>query len=302
MPTVICNSKTVELIRNMIPEPEQCPFCGGEVGRKEKADGTAGAVTMCLNSQCPAKHDKRLANWFKKVEILGVGDSVREALREQLNIHTPADIYRLGWSIPLEQIREVIVGGKSRLGGGADNLVEQVNAKRNLPLHIFLGSLGIEGLGRREVEIACTKSDQLRTLDDWRSGKLADPELQAAINAPAKAPKWVTGIQEMSGIIDGLLANGVTVNDFEVSDAPQVESGTTVCITGTLPSGRKKAEYREPLAAKGLTLVDKVTKDLGYLVTANPGNITGKTKKATGYNKKGANIQIITEDELVAML
>jgi len=284
--------------RKEILEPTICPFCGSsDVGRKQTQKGE-GAVTMCFNPDCPAKQDRKLRNWFKKVEILGVGDSVRAALQEQLNIFTAADIYTLGREITVEQLRDLIISGESRFGHNADYLVEQINQKRDLPLHIFLGSLGIEGLGRREVEIACEKAPELGTLAAWRGDKLRDEDFAAFINAPSKAVKWADGIASMSDVIDGLLANGVTVQDYQSAEP----TGIAVCITGTLPSGKKKAEYKEPLEAAGLTLVSKVSKDLAFLVVADPSKSTNKTQKVEKYNAKGANIKVISEDELVALL
>jgi DNA ligase (NAD+) len=289
--------------RQEMPEPTSCPFCNGDVGRNQTTKGP-GAITMCLNPGCPAKHDGKLKSWFKKTKILGVGDAVREALHDQLNIHTPADIYKLGAEIPVEQLREILISGESRFGHNADYLVDEINKKRNLPIHIFLGSLGIDGLGRREVEIACQKAPaELSTLDCWRHVEtLRDVNLAAKINAPNKAERWAVGIAEMSDIIDGLLANGVTCQSF-VPTAPSAEpTGTKVCITGILPSGKKKADYKDALAAAGFVLVKDVKKDISFLVVADPSIESNKSKKAVGYNDKGANIQIVDESRLVEMV
>ena len=287
--------------REPIPEPTKCPFCGGNVGRKKTLSG-AGANTMCFNQDCPAKQDRKLRNWFKKTDILGVGDSVREALQQQFNIVTVADIYRLGREITVEQLRELVTSSDTKLGHNADYIIEEIDKKRDLPLHIFLGSLGIEGLGRREVQIACEKAPtELGTLALWRSNKLLDKDFAIAINAPNKADKWADGLNKMSCVIDQLLENGVTVGDF-VMESREESTGTTVCITGALPSGKKKAEYRESLTSVGLVLVDKVSKDLGYLVVSDPSKETGKSRNVRKYNAKGSSIQIIGEDELMELI
>jgi DNA ligase (NAD+) len=289
---VTCDGKEVELRRNSIPEPTECPFCGGEVGRNQTLSGE-GAITMCLNPQCPAKSDLKIRSWVKKTEILGIGDSVRHALREQLGVNTPADLYKLGTEIPVETMREIIVSEGSKLGNNADHIVDEINKKRQLPLHIFLGSLGIQSLGRREVAIAMEKAPgELDTLDDWRSGKLRDAGLRDRLNAQNKGLTWADGIDGMSDIIDALLANGVSI-DTAIPE-PEPSGNMTICITGKLPSGKKKGDYREPLAQMGYTLVDKVSKDLGKLVVADPSNQTSKLVKAQKYG-----VEIITEDELV---
>lgn len=280
--------------RRQVPEPTICPFCGGPIGRNETLHGD-GAITICKNPKCPAKEDLKLRTWIKKTNILGIGDSVRKAFREQLNIHTPADLYRLGTDIPADEIREVLVSEESKLGRNADYIIEQIDAKRNLTLPIFLGSLGINKLGRREVEIAMEKaSDELASLDDWRCGKLRDCALRTKINAQNKGIAWVDGIEKMSDIIDGLLANGVSIVDNQQLEKP---TGGSICITGTLPSGKKKAEYKQPLAELGYDLVNKVSKNLDILVVADPTQRTNKLIKAEKYG-----IKIIGEDELIEML
>lgn len=71
----------------------------------------------------------------------------------------------------------------------------------------------------------------------------------------------------------------------------------TVCISGKLPSGRKKADYIEPLLAVGIDLVDDVFDGLTYLVLAAPSAKTAKSDKAA---KLG--VQVISEDELMYLV
>lgn len=285
---------------NRVPivEPANCPFCGAKTERRASQSGE-GAITICPNQACPKKSIKKVKNWFKKVEILGVGDATLDALFDDLNITTPADIYKLGRSIPMEELAELVVS-ENRLGESrAQTLIAEIDQKRHLPLHIFLGSLGVDDLGRREVEIAVEKApDELSTLADWRAGKLYDPDFCAKINAPNKGLVWQESIDRMSDVIDALLANGVTVENFVA--APK---GTaTVCITGKLPSGKTKAEYVGPLTQAGFTLVDDVSKDLGFLVVADPSKTSSKQEKVKKYNAKGSGIKVIDEDQLNKMI
>mgnify|MGYP000153268883 CR=1 FL=1 len=63
--------------------------------------------------------------------------------------------------------------------------------ERTLPLHIFLGSLGLEALGRREVQIAMQKDDigstrgfgvdETRQLTGWIADILDDLENEETI-------------------------------------------------------------------------------------------------------------------------
>ena len=283
-PTIVCHGKTVTLVRDEFLEPTKCPFCNGEVGRVRN-----GAVTECKNPECPKKSDGKIKCWFRKVEILGCGDAVREALRGTFDVTTPDDIYRLGREVSVEDLREMMVGD-SKFGGSADNLVAEIDKKRNLPLSIFLGSLGIDGLGRRRVEVVCEKTDQLRTLEDWRSGKLRDPKLAQSISAPNDAERWANGIDKMAAVIDGLLANGVRCLDFgptsQVAPTGCKLEGRLFVFTGAIEkvdnNGKRftREMMHETVLSNGGKVTDKVKTKETILVQANPNSSSSKSKDA----------------------
>ena len=103
----------------------------------------------------------------------------------------------------------------------------------------------------------------------------------------------------MASVIDKMLANGVTVvlPQPDMQEAADSEAQKTICISGKLPSGKKKADYQEPLLAVGYELVDDVSKDLGYLVLADAASTSSKAVKA-----RKLGVRVISEDELVSLL
>ncbi len=70
-----------------------------------------------------------------------------------------------------------------------------------------------------------------------------------------------------------------------------------VCISGKLLSGRKKADYEAPLRSAGYSLVDDVTKDLNYLVLAEPDSTSSKAVKA-----RELGVEVIPEERLMKMI
>ena len=62
-------------------------------------------------------------------------------------------------------------------------------------------------------------------------------------------------------------------------------------------SGRKKSEYAEQLRAAGMTFVEEVTRNVRYLVLADPDSTSSKAEKA---GKLG--IQVISEEQLQQLL
>ena len=115
---------------------------------------------------------------------------------------------------------------------------------------------------------------------------------------PNVAGQIQDAIDGMNPVIDKLLANGVTVlppvRDIPAADAEPLK---TVCISGKLPSGKKKADYAEPLRLAGYALVDEVTKGLNYLVLTDPGSTSGKAEKA-----RKLGIEVISEAYLIALM
>ena len=70
----------------------------------------------------------------------------------------------------------------------------------------------------------------------------------------------------------------------------------TVCISGKLPSGKKKANYLDYLEAVGYQLIDDVKVGLAYLVLADPDAAGAKADKA-----RKLGIPIISEEQLIAL-
>lgn len=291
--------------RQTIDEPTACPFCGGDVGRRTNTGGDEGVATYCLNPECPKKSGGKIARWIKGLDIQGIGDAVREALIEQRDLENPAGLYTLRddpellASLIINQEKELRLGMKR-----ATTILEEIEKTRTIGLILFMGSLGIHGLGPRRVELMLTAvPGELDTLDDWRSDKLRDAEFAARAGVPTLGDRLQDGIEAVADVIDALLNNGVVVEAVDsaaliaAAEAAAAERKGKVAITGKLPSGKKKNDYKEPLEAAGFELVDSVTRDLSYLVLADPTSTSGKAKKARSYN-----VQLITEDELLAML
>ena len=103
----------------------------------------------------------------------------------------------------------------------------------------------------------------------------------------------------MADLIDALLEQGISVQEFEFADepVPATQEQETVCISGKLPSGKKKSDYKTPLLAAGYQLVDKVNKDLDYLVLADPNSNSSKAQKA-----KKFGVTLISEEQLQKLI
>lgn len=284
--------------RRPILAPVACPFCGGEVGRRLRHAGDEGVILECRNDDCPKKSIGKIRRWIGSLDILGIGDSILEAMVERFDLEDAAGLYGLRERI--DELAELVINDDKgvRLGEKrANTILDGIDATRTLSLDRFLGSLGLDLLGKRRVALMVAAADGgLDTLADWRSGKLRDPDFAARAGVPNIGTKMQDGIDAMSAVIDRLLAAGVQVVNMPrdaAADSARNDAQRTVCISGKLPSGRKKADYADPLQAVGIVLVDDVTKGLDYLVVADPESTSGKAQKA-----RKLGVRILSEEEL----
>jgi NAD-dependent DNA ligase/predicted DNA-binding WGR domain protein len=286
--------------RQPIPVPTACPFCGGEVGRRRTTDGEDGVIVECRNAECPKKSTGKINRWISSLDILGIGDVVLESMIEQFDLADAADLYTL--HTRSDELADMVINAEKDLRLGekrATSILNAIEATRTQTLSRFLGSLGLDHLGKRRVELMIKAAGgALNTLADWRSGKLRDPVVAGLAGVPNIGGSIQDGIDAMGPIIDKMLSNGVIVDDV-ASGGDTVEAtplAGSVCISGKLPSGKKKADYETPLREAGFALVDDVSKGLTYLVLADPASNSSKSEKA-----RKLGISIISEDELIGL-
>jgi DNA ligase (NAD+) len=283
--------------RKTIDRPTCCPFCNGEVGYKKNTSGNDGVLLMCLNPECEKKSTGKIRKWINSTNILGIGDTLLEALVDRFGVQDASDLYTLKdrksdlVNLVTNDDRGLKLGEKR-----ATTVLEAIESKRVLDLDVFLGSLGIEGLGKRRVEIIANKVGiELNSLDKWMTGKLRDADFAAMAGVPGIGKQIQDGIESFSEVIEKMLANGVVVNGL-LPKAQAIEGARTLCISGKLNSGKKKADYADALRVVGIELVDDVSKGLNFLVLADPGSNSSKAQKA---QKLG--ISIISEEEMILL-
>jgi NAD-dependent DNA ligase len=161
----------------------------------------------------------------------------------------------------------------------------------------FLGSFGVVGLGVRKAYLMMKAEPQLRDIENWFGQALLDKDIAASAGVPQVGEKIHKELQTMANLILATLPH-VEILPYEDKPEDTVnQGGFKVCITGTLPSGKKKKDYAPLLAAAGHVLVDDFTKDVHILVDNSPaGKPSSKAKKA---EKLG--IKTIDEEGLVAL-
>jgi len=276
-----------------IPEPDRCPTCGSVTTRELR--GRSGAATYCSNEACPDVLQGKIHRWIgdskKGVGILGIGDKIEQAMWDNQLVEDPADLYTL----KVEDLEDLELEGGGRVGNSrAQKIVDTIQLKSELSLPVFLGSLGIELLGRRRVQLLMNDANgDLDNLDDWLDDrKLASIDLSGFGDAVRTAVR--AGIDENRSLIAKMINNGVTIK--MATQTPSIEkknegidfSSLSFCFTGT-------RQCLQEVQDAGGEIKSGVSKKLHYLVQKDPLSKSSKTRKAEEYGVKVISVDFLSD-------
>ncbi len=275
------------------PVPKRCPACGNSVEVRQKRDGE---FLQCASpNNCRSARLRGLEHFAKVVDLQGFGPKAVTQLADAGLLSSPVDFYRL-------QTEDI--SGLDRLGEkSAQNLVDQVDAHRELALPNFLQALGIEHLGAQNAHLL---AGVFGTLERIRAASREDLMAVKGIK-DAIADSLVDGLAHRAGLVDDLLSE-VTVPHYEAPTrlAPGSHaaafSGMSFVFTGTLETFDRKTAQAKVQALGGET-PGAVSKTLTYLVVgAGRGPKSSKQKKAEKLVEKDEPLEIISEDVFLDML
>ena len=259
----------------LLGTPDKCPACQGDLIIQ-------GEYLLCHNEDCPAQVLGGISRWCKKVGVLGLGDSIIEALIENGGVEDAADLYTM---VPSKGEHIPTGSDGSRLGRTAYMIADELKLKSEMPIHTLVGSLGIPLCARSVCKtIADAGFDDLAKMRAATVGQIAAiPGL-----GQGKAESFVKGLAAKNALIDKLLANGVRLKVKSVGAL----TGKSVCMTGFRAPDMEKA-----IEDAGGSLKSSVGKGLTYLVAKDPNSGSEKAKKATSLG-----VQVIGIDDMWALL
>lgn len=278
--------------RISIPEPTHCPVCNSKTEHKSNVGGGASTSIYCSNNNCPAVVTGKIDKYLTSLDILGVGETLIEALVKDIGTTTIADLYTL--KDFRNEIADIILSGKVRLGEKrADKFLEAIEEKRKLTLSDFLGSLGIFGLGKRRVALIQDAMDgQMDDLNSWFDGTLT-------LNArKAGVPNIASRIQDELNIYKSLIMECIRNGVIILPPVPKqaIRDGAyVICITGALSAPKK--HFQELIEKSENVYTDTFSKSVTHLVSADVNSGSSKLKKAL---KQGT--KVISEQELIDLI
>jgi len=257
-----------------IKAPKRCPLCDTPL----EFDDTFTTV-WCKGENCPAQVTKNIDNYFKKMNVKGIGIGIIDKLAENKYVDCISDMYKLR--------EKDQVSLKNLFGSRAyEKILESIDSVKETSLAQFIQSLGIGQVGRTASDITA-KYPTIKDIDLLTVIDLVKIEGFSDI----KASSFLNGWKKVRSEIDQILK---FINIIEPRKDSDKLNGKSFCVTGTLNKERK--EVASLIEANGGVIKGSVGSKLDYLVAGeNAGSKISKAR-ANGYTK------IITEEELEEMM
>jgi len=261
--------------------PKKCPMCSSAVNK------VPGEVAYrCTNNDCYAVNLRRLSHWTSKgaVDIEGLGPKIIEQLMKEGLISDVSDFYSLsaGDLKPLERFAE-----KS-----AENLVEAINNKKEIPLERFLIGLGIRHIGEETAIMLARHFGDLKTIKNAKTEELINLDDFGDIMAKS-IYSWFKQEKNIK-LLKKLKDNGVVVMAVKKTAKKLKLVNKTIVLTGSL-KGLTRQEAKAKIRESGGKISSAVSQKTDLVVAgSDPGSKFDKAKKI--------GIKIISEEELLKMI
>ena len=231
--------------------PEHCPVCGGNVVRDE-----GEADHRCVNANCPAKLRETIRHFASRgvLNIEGMGDSLVNQLVESGMVKDVADIYSLTEADLMKLER---MGKKS-----ADNILNEIEGSKKLPLERVIYGLGIRFVGERTAQFLAEYFGSIEALmaaseEELQQVNEIGPRVSAAIREFFDEPKNVALVKRLEKA--GLKFTG------EKKQRGTTLAGKTFVLTGTLPT-YSRDEAKKMIEDAGGKVAGSVSKKTDYVV------------------------------------
>lgn len=264
--------------------PEKCPVCGEPLIREEDT-----ADIRCVNPLCPAQLTRTIA-YFASLDcmnIMGLGDTLVDALVKQGYLKNYADIYKLK-SHRDELVEKGIIGKEKN----TDKVLSAIESSKNNDPVRLLTALGIRNVGKSTAREIMKHYSDIRELENVTVEELtAIPDIG---ETTAECIRSFFENEAGKAAIRELEECGVNMRMPENAVSGNKLTGLTFVVTGTLPTlGRKEIE--ELIVSNGGKCSGSVSKKTSYLIA---GEATGS--KLAAAQKLG--ISIISEAEFLKMM
>ena len=260
--------------------PEKCPVCGTKVVRTE------GEVDYrCVNANCPAKLLGTILHFASRgvMNIDGMGESLVNQLIERGLVKNVADIYALTKKdlLSLDRFAE-----KS-----AQNILDEIEASKKLPLERVIYGLGIRMVGERTAQFLAEHFGSMDALE-----QAGIEELQ---NVDEVGPRIAESIVEFFSVaanrklVERLRDSGLSLKGQKKERGTKL-AGKVFVLTGTLPK-LTRDEAKKMIEDAGGKVTGSVSKKTDYVVAGADAGSKLDTAKELG-------VAVIDEKELEQLM
>ena len=259
--------------------PVACPVCGSAL------DLSPNHMHLtCTNEFCSSRASGTIAKWcvingikelglttIEKVQEQGFFSSIGKAYQELDD--TAIDAYM----IPL-------------LGKNWANIRKEFGAHREMSLAKFIAGYNIAGIGEKQVQ----KVIDFYSIKEFEGFFWSDSSQRFVCDG-------------IGAVLSQKLSKGLEVNKADMEETIKhiriikqelttgSLTGKSFCFTGAMEYKRK--DLQDMVTAQGGTNLDSVTKNLTYLVIADPNSTSGKAKKA-----RELGITLISPEQFLEMV
>ena len=260
-----------------IVAPTHCPSCDFSLVQE-------GAFIKCNNIHCPARLERRILYWCRKLEMDGIGEKLAEQLCSSGLVSDIADLYRL------KDRKTELLSLERMAEKSANNILDELENSKSMTLVTFISALGLPRIGPEIATLVCSEVNSL------------DELIQMSLNREEAIERLVK-IDRIGDVVAGLLLDGISSRresildlhaQIEITESESVNkqgilSGKTLCITGTLSRPRK--EIALSIKSEGGKVVSSVSANLDYLVAGESAG--SKLEKA-----RALKVKVLDESEL----
>lgn len=260
--------------------PTACPVCGSSL------ELTPNHVHLtCTNEFCPSRASGTIAKWCAVNGIKELGLTTIEKIQERGFFSSIGNMYD---QVDSDSECRAVMGPE--LGKNWVNIVREIDSHREMTLAKFVAGYNIAGIGEKQVQ----KVIDSCSVKDFGEFFRSDDPLRFVCD----------GIGE---VLSQKLSKGLEVNKADMEEtikhiriikqesAVGSLTGKSFCFTGAMEYSRK--DLQAMVTAHGGTNLDSVTKNLAYLVIADPNSTSGKAKKA-----RELGITLISPEQFLEMV
>ena len=259
--------------------PTACPVCGSALELSPNH-----MHLTCTNEFCPSRASGTIAKWCAVNGIKELGLTTIEKIQERGFFSSIGNMYG---QVDSESECRAVMG--QELGKNWVNIVMEIDSHREMTLAKFVAGYNITGIGEKQVQ----KVIDSCSVKDFGGFFRSDDPLRFVCD----------GIGE---VLSQKLSKGLEVNKADMEEtikhiriikqesAVGSLTGKSFCFTGAMEYKRK--DLQAMVTAHGGTNLDSVTKNLAYLVIADPNSTSGKAKKA-----RELGITLISPEQFLEM-